>query len=107
MSRTHSEQCNRCGNEWGGIGWDYENQPHCPCRGAKKRPTGWATAYERYRHATNMQNGHQRQADHAGRQREEAVAELHALGLSYRDIAADLGLSHSRVAQMVARHRDS
>lgn len=44
--------------------------------------------------------------EHLERARFEAIAEMQGAGLSYRDIADALGISHQRVAQLVKAHRD-
>lgn len=29
--RSHEDFCPECGSLWGGVGWDYDEQPECPC----------------------------------------------------------------------------
>lgn len=29
--RSHDHECEVCGCWWGGLGWDYEAFPECPC----------------------------------------------------------------------------
>lgn len=66
-----------------------------------------ASAQESYERATRQMHLAQQELQFAAEVRDAAVTALVDSGLSYRQVADRLGLSHSRVAQMVARHRDS
>lgn len=56
-----------------------------------------------YKRATAQETKARQSADKAARSRAEAVAALHFTGLSYGRIASLLGLSRSRIQQLVEK----
>ena len=59
----------------------------------------------KYRRATGREARLRIEADQAAAERSRTLAALHALGLSYAQIADDTGLSRARVQQLVERGR--
>lgn len=57
----------------------------------------------KYQRATEREARLRVRADQAALERATAVAEIHAYGLSYAEIADNTGLSRSRVQQLVER----
>lgn len=75
--------------------------------GAGREAAHLAEVRDRFLELTAAQRDAQRWGRRVARARAALVAELHAEGLSYRRIAALLGITGARVQQLVERHREN